>query len=286
MKPNRIVATLLLLAASVPAYAEIDRLQTLSQTEFRALAEDLGSALSSAAAQPPARDPRVRHRRRGHRHQLQASSCSARHRRRRLPSTLVVPSVRASLGRRSASIMTAWQLGAKTGVTRGGGALSWAICPATKLCRARRARELRDVRRRPARLRRWPRASLSYGFGPLTPLPGPARTGRRAPMSTTGLQREALSQTKVFGGLAPGQRPEPGRRVRWTGTANSYGAKLGLRFCFALRAPHVQHMIAGARVGLPGRWCRARRAALPPPGGSRACCRDHDEGAVRHWSAM
>jgi len=46
MKPNRIAIASLLLAVTLPVHAEIDQLQTLSQQEFHLLAEDLGAALS------------------------------------------------------------------------------------------------------------------------------------------------------------------------------------------------------------------------------------------------
>src|SRR6266481_1966933 len=52
MKPHRVATALLLLAASAPALADIDRIQTLSQGEFRLLSEDLGAALSYKPLQP------------------------------------------------------------------------------------------------------------------------------------------------------------------------------------------------------------------------------------------
>src|ERR1043165_8449665 len=54
MKPHRIATALLLLAVSAPALADIDRLQALSQQEFRLLAEALGAALSYKPLQPTA----------------------------------------------------------------------------------------------------------------------------------------------------------------------------------------------------------------------------------------
>src|SRR3954462_789802 len=54
MKPHRVATALLLLAASAPAFADISRLQTLSQGEFHPPAEDLGAALSYKPLQPTA----------------------------------------------------------------------------------------------------------------------------------------------------------------------------------------------------------------------------------------
>jgi len=75
-------------------------------------------------------------------------------------------------------------------------------------------------------------ASLSKGIGPFTPYLGAGKVWLAStPISTTGLQSEALSQTKVFGGI--------GLKITVlnfvieadrTGPVNSYGAKLGLRF--------------------------------------------------------
>lgn len=239
MKPNRIVAALLLLAASVPAYAEIDRLQTLSQTEFRALAEDLGAALSYKPLQPPtplgtlgfdigvaATATKLKHP-----ELFQRATGDAD-----FPSTVVVPSVRVGLGLPFGfDVSGMYSSVPKTGVTLAGAALSWAILSGDKALPAIGVRASYTKMFGVDQLDFYATgldASLSYSFGPLIPYLGAGKNWTAStPMSTTGLQREALSQTKVFGGLA--------LRVSVldlvveydrTGAANSYGAKLGLRF--------------------------------------------------------
>ena len=103
MKLNRIAAALLLLAASVPAHAEIDQpADAYARQEFRALSEDLGSALSYKPLQPTAplgvpgfdigvavTGTKLKH----------PGSLPARHAATRLPDDAsVVPSVRAEPG--------------------------------------------------------------------------------------------------------------------------------------------------------------------------------------------
>lgn len=239
MKPNRVAIAFLLLAASVPAYAEIDRLQTLTQTEFRSLAEDLGSALSYKPLQRPtplgtlgfdigvaATGTKLKHP-----ELFQRATGDAD-----FPSTVVVPSLRAGLGLPFGFDVSAMYSSVpKTGVTLAGAALSWAILSGDKALPALGVRASYTKMFGVDQLDFYAAgfdASISYGFGPLTPYLGAGKNYTAStPMSTTGLQRESLSQTKVFGGLAL-QVSVVNLVVEYdrTGTANSYGAKLGLRF--------------------------------------------------------
>lgn len=239
MKPIRPAAILLLLAASAPALAEIDRLQTLTQQEFRSLAEDLGAALSYKPLQPTsplgvlgfdvgvaATATRLKHPELFER----ATGNSD------FPSTVVVPSVRASLGLPfgfDASGM--YSSVPKTGVTLAGAALSWAVISggATTPAVGLRASYTKmfgvdQLDFSSGGLD----ASISKGFGPITPYIGAGKVwSASTPQSTTGLRRESFSQTKVFGGVGINITVvnfvvEYDR----TGPVNSYGAKLGLRF--------------------------------------------------------
>jgi hypothetical protein len=239
MKPNRIVAALLLLAASAPALAEIDQLQTLTQQEFRALSEDLGAAFSYKPLQPieplgvlgfdigvAATGTRLKH------PDLFKHATGNPD----FPTTLVVPSVRASLGLPwNFDLSAMYSSVPKTGATLAGGALSWAFVsgdtwmPAIGI-RASYTKVLGVDQLDFATS--GVDGSLSKGFGPFTPYIGAGKLWLAStPISTTGLQRESFSQTKVFGGigvtiLAVNFVVEYDK----TGPANSYGAKLGLRF--------------------------------------------------------
>jgi len=239
MKPNRIVAALLLLAASVPAYAEIDQLQTLTQPEFRMLAEDLGSAFSYKPLTPAAPLGTL-----GFDIGVAATGTKLKHPELfqrasgdpDFPTTVVVPSLRASLGLPFGFDVSAlYSSVPKTGVTLAGGALSWAILSGDKALPAIGVRASYTKMFGVDQLDFYAAgldASLSYGFGPLTPYLGAGKNWTAStPMSNTGLLRESLSQTKVFGGLAL-QVSVVNLVVEYdrTGAANSYGAKLGLRF--------------------------------------------------------
>jgi len=238
MKLNRIVAALLL-AASAPAFAEIDRLQTLTQQEFRALSEDLGATLSYKPLTPAeplglfgfdvgvaATGTRLKHPELFERATGNAD----------FPSTVLVPTLRASLGLPfsfDASVL--YSSVPKTGMSLWGGALSWAVISGDTAWPAV------GVRASFTRLFGVDQldfdtagldASISKGFGPFTPYIGGGKVwSASTPQSTTGLTRESFSQTKVFGGI--------GIKVLLlnfvveadrTGPVNSYGAKLGLRF--------------------------------------------------------
>jgi hypothetical protein len=239
MKPNRIAIASLLLAVTLPVHAEIDRLQTLTQQEFRALSDDLGAALSYKPLTPTeplglfgfdigiaATGTRLKHPELFERATGNAD----------FPSTVVVPSVRAGLGLPfglDANVM--YSSVPKTGMSLWGGALSWAVISGDTVWPALGVRAsytklfgVDQLDFDTAGLD----ASISKGFGPFTPYIGGGKVwSTSTPQSTTGLTRESFSQTKVFGGI--------GIKVMLlnfvveadrTGAINSYGAKLGLRF--------------------------------------------------------
>lgn len=238
-KPHRIAAALLLITASAPALAEIDRLQTLSQQEFHLLAEDLGAALSYKPLQPTAPLGVL-----GFDVGIAATATRLKHPElferatgnSDFPSTVVVPSVRASLGLPFGfDVSGMYSTVPKTGVTLAGGALSWAVIAGDAALPAVGLRASYTKMFGVDQLDFYSGgldASISKGFGPVTPYIGAGRVwSASTPQSTTGLRRESLAQTKVFGGL--------GFKVALvnfvieydrTGPANSYGAKLGLRF--------------------------------------------------------
>lgn len=229
----------LLLVTSLPVRAEIDRLQVLTQAEFRALSEDLGAALSYKPLQPTsplgvlgfdigvaATATRIKH---PELFQRAAGNSD-------FPSTVVVPSLRASLGLPfgfDASAM--YSSVPKTGITLWGGALSWAFVPGNTALPALGVRASYTKLFGVDQLDFYAAgldASISKGFGPITPYVGAGKLWEAStPESTSGLRRESFSQAKVFAGV--------GFNIALvnfvleydrTGPANSYGAKLGLRF--------------------------------------------------------
>lgn len=239
MKPSRVATALLLLAAGTPAYAEFDQLQTLNQAEFRALSEDLGAALSYKPLQPieplgvfgfdigvaatgtHLKQPELFQRATGNPD---------------FPSTLLVPSVRASLGLPwNFDLSALYSSMPKTGATLGGGALSWAFVSGSTWLPAIGIRasytKVFGVDQLDFSTAGFD-GSLSKGIGPFTPYIGAGRVWVASdPISTTGLHSEAFSQAKVFGGIGI-QISVVNFVVEYdkTGAVNSYGAKLGLRF--------------------------------------------------------
>jgi len=239
MRPQRIATAAALLFASAPALADIDRLQTLSQQEFRLLAEDLGSALSYKSLQPieplgaggfdiglAVTGTKLKNKELFERATGESD----------FPSTLPVPSLRASLGLPLNVDLTAMYSSVpKTGVTLLGGCLSWAAIPGSATLPAV------GVRASYTRMYGVDQldfnattldASLSKGFGPFTPYAGAGKVwSKSTPTSTTGLRAENVSQTKVFAGV--GIKMSVVNFVLEydrTGYANTYGAKLGFRF--------------------------------------------------------
>ena len=239
MKPHRVAAVLLLLSATPALAAEIDRLQALSQQEFRAFSEDLSSALSYKPLQPaaPLGFPGV---------DIGVAVTATKLKNRELfqratgesdfPSTAYVPSLRAGIGLpANFDLAVMYSAVPKTGISLWGGALSWAFVPGNAALPALGIRGsytrmfgVDQLEFNSAGLD----ASLSKGFGPLTPYLGAGKVwSASTPSSDTGLQRESFSQTKVFAGI--------GLKVTAlnfvveydrTGKDNTYGAKLGLKF--------------------------------------------------------
>jgi hypothetical protein len=235
----RVATAAAFLLASAPALADIDRLQTLSQQEFRLLAEDLGAALSYKPLQPI--EPlgaggfdigvAVTGTRLKHKDLFERATGESD-----FPSTLPVPSLRASLGLPlNLDLSAMYGSVPKTGASLYGGALSWAAFGGNATLPAL------GVRASHTRLYGVDQldfnastldASLSKGFGPFTPYAGAGKVwSKSTPKSTTGLRQESISQTKVFAGIGV-KLGVVNFLVEYdrTGTANSYGAKLGLRF--------------------------------------------------------
>lgn len=239
MRLHRIATAAAFLFISAPALADIDRLQALSQQEFRLLAEELGAALSYKPLQPiaplgaggfdigvAATGTRLKHQDLFERVTGESD----------FPSTLPVPSLRASLGLPlNLDVSAMYSSVPKTGVTLWGGALSWAAFAGDAVLPAVGVRasytKMFGVDQLDFNASTLD-ASLSKGFGPFTPYAGAGKVwSKSTPESTTGLRQESVSQTKVFAGV--GIRMSVVNFVLEydrTGVNNTYGAKLGLRF--------------------------------------------------------
>jgi len=239
MRLHRTVTALLLGFASVPALAEIDQLQNLTQAEFRLLAEDLGAALSYKPLQPiePIGFP-------GFDIGIAATGTKIKNQdlfRRAtgsddFPSTVVVPSVRAGIALPwNFDLNAMYSSVPKTGISLAGAALSWAMYGGSTWLPAFGVRasytkmfgvDQLDFTSVGAD------ASISKGFGPFTPYLGAGKVwSESTPHSSTGLRPESLGQTKVFAGIALKITVvNLVVEVDRTGEANTYGAKLGLKF--------------------------------------------------------
>lgn len=239
MRLHRLATSLLLLAASAPALADIDRIQTLSQTEFRLLSQDLGAALSYKPLQPIAPlnlggfdiGVAVTGTKLKHKDLFERATGETD-----FPSTLPVPSLRASVGLPlNLDVSAMYSSVPKTGVTLWGGALSWAAFPGNATLPAFGVRASYTKMFGVDQLdfsTSGLDASLSKGFGPFTPYLGAGKVwSKSTPESTTGLREESIAQTKVFGGVGI-KMSIVNFVVEYdrTGSINSYGAKLGLRF--------------------------------------------------------
>ena len=236
----RHAAVSLLLLSSAPAFADnITQLQALSQQEFRALSEDLGAALSYKPLAPAvplgvagfdvgvaATATRLKNQDLFRR----ASSTGD------FPATLVVPTLRVSKGLPfDLDASLSYSSVPKTGIKLWGGALSWAFVPGDALLPAlgirasyTRLSGLQQLAFSTAGLD----ASISKGFGPLTPYGGVGKVwSTSSPEGSTGLSKESFGQTKVFAGLGFNfALLNVGVEYDRTGGANSYGAKLGIKF--------------------------------------------------------
>ncbi len=238
MKPSRI-AIALLLAASVPAHAELNNLQSLSQAEFHALSEDLGAALSYKPLTPAAPlglfgfdlGVAATATKLKHPELLQRASSNADS-----PSTVVVPSVRAGLGLPLGfDVAAMYSSVPKTGAYLWGGALSWGVVPDDGWpafgIRASHTR-LMNVEQLDLATSGLD-ASISKKFGWITPYVGAGKVWvKSTPGASTGLQKEAtIGMGKAFVGLNLNASVlNFALEYDRTGKANTYGAKLGLRF--------------------------------------------------------
>jgi hypothetical protein len=210
MKSKSACFALLLLAAGAPALAEIDQLQTLTQAEFRLLAEDLGSTLSYKPLQPteaigfPGFDIGVAVTGTKIKHQdlfVRATGDSD------FPSTVVVPTVRVGIALPwDFDLNAMYSSVPKTGISLAGAALSWAAYNGSTWLPAFGVRASYTKMFGVDQLDFYSAgldASISKGFGPFTPYLGAGKVwSESTPHSSTGLQRESLGQTKVFAGVA------------------------------------------------------------------------------------
>jgi hypothetical protein len=239
MRLPRIATAVLFAVASAPAFADIDRLQTLSQQEFHLLAEDLGAVLSYKPLQPieplnlggfdigiAVTGTKIKHKDLFERATGETD----------FPSTVPVPSLRASIGLPwNFDLSGMYSSVPKTGVSLAGAALSWAAYGGSTWLPALGVRASYTKMFGVDQLDFYSSgldASISKGFGPFTPYLGAGKVwSKSTPQSTTGLQPESLGQTKVFAGIGI-QVTVVNFVVEYdrTGYANSYGAKLGLRF--------------------------------------------------------
>jgi len=239
MKLHRVATIVLLFAASLPARAELNRLENLNQTEFREMSADLGAALSYKALAPAAplgvtgwdigvaaTATRIKHR-----DLFERASNNGD-----FPSTVVVPSLRAAKGLPwNFDIALAYSAVPKTGASLWGGALSWAVLAGDAALPAIGVRATYTTLKGVDQLNFYTtgaEASISKGFGPLTPYVGGGKVWVNSqPTGGVPLAKETIGQTKLFGGVGLGAGPvnfvvEYDR----TGGINSYGAKLGLKF--------------------------------------------------------
>ena len=239
MRPPRIAIALALLAISAPLRAELDQLQTLSQTEFRLLSEDMGAAFSYKPLQPieplgfPGFDIGVAVTSTKIKHQdlfVRVTGDSD------FPSSVMVPSVRASVGLPlNLDVSGMYSSVPKTGVALAGAALSWAAYGGSTWIPAIGVRasytKIFGVDQLDFSTGGFD-ASISKGFGPFTPYLGAGKVwSKSTPNSSTGLQRENLDQAKWFAGVGV-KITVVNLVVEYdrTGVVDTYGAKLGLRF--------------------------------------------------------
>jgi hypothetical protein len=233
-------ATATTLLATGGAHAlEINTLNLLTQSEFRALSEDLGAALSYKALVPA--EPLgvigfdiaagVTATELQHREVLAKAAAGAD-----VPKVLPVTSVRLVKGL-PFNIDVGAALGRipTTGATTMGGELRWAFVPGGVLTPALAVRAsyaqlsgIDQLKARSAGLD----VSLSKGFLFATPYVGIGTVTTRTQVTgTTLLQKERIQQTRVFGGVNVNLGlVNLGFEADKTGDASSYGIKAGFRF--------------------------------------------------------
>ncbi len=241
MKPNRAWIAVSLLAAALPVCAkDLNQLQTLSQSEFKALSEDLGAALSYKPLTPT--EPlgvtgfdvglAVTATRLKHADLFDRATSSGS-----FPSTLAVPTLRASKGlplNFDASLM--FSAIPHTSIKVWGGALSYALVPGDVALPAIGVRAsytklfgVNQLEFNTAGVD----LSASKGFALFTPYAGLGRVWATSTPTggVVGLNRESFWLNKYFAGLNF-KLGAANLAMEWdrTGRANSYGAKLGVRF--------------------------------------------------------
>jgi len=240
MKPNRAWIAVSLLAAALPVCAkDLNQLQALGQSEFRALSEDLGAALSYKPLTPT--EPlgvtgfdvgvAVTATRLKHADLFDRATSGGD-----FPATLAVPSLRVSKGL-PLDLDVGLMFGAIPGTSMKlwGGELRYAFIAGNTALPAVGLRAsytklygVNQLELSTAGLD----LSASKGFANLTPYGGIGRVWATSiPVNVSGLKRESFSLNKVFVGLNV-NLGVANLAAEWdrTGAANTYGAKLGVRF--------------------------------------------------------
>lgn len=228
-----------LLATGGTHALEINTLNLLTQSEFHALSQDLGAALSYRALVPA--EPLgligfdigagVTATELQHREVLAKASGGAD-----VPKALPVTSVRAVKGL-PFNIDIGASLGRvpTTGITTAGGELRWAFVPGGVLTPALAVRAsysqlsgLDQLKASSAGLD----VSISKGFLFATPYAGIGTVTTRTQVTgTTLLRKERIQQTRVFGGVNVNLGlVNLAVEADKTGDATSYGVKAGFRF--------------------------------------------------------
>lgn len=233
-------ATATTLLATGGAHAlEINTLNLLTQSEFRALSEDLGATLSYKALVPAESlgvigfdiGVGVTATELQHREVLAKAAAGAD-----VPKALPVTSVRAVKGL-PFNIDIGASLGRvpTTGATTAGGELRWAFVPGGVLTPALAVRAsytqlsgIDQLKASSAGLD----VSISKGFLFATPYAGIGTVTTRTQVTgTTLLQKERIHQTRVFGGVNVNLGlVNLAVEADKTGDATSYGVKAGFRF--------------------------------------------------------
>jgi hypothetical protein len=235
---GRSLACSLLLAFSAPAWSfSLDQLQTLSQAEFRLLAEDVGAALSYHPQTPT--EPlglfgfdigvAITGSTIKNKDALDKATSGT------VPSYLPVPALRGNLGLPFGfDVGLMYSAVPDSNISLQGGELRWAFlkggigepalgvrAAATRLAGVEQA----DLTTKSVDL------SASKGFGPITPYVGVGRTWISAEPHVGGLVKEEFTLDKFFVGagfklLVFNLNAEVDR----TGVSNAYSLKAGIRF--------------------------------------------------------
>jgi hypothetical protein len=240
MKLHRAWIAVTLLATAWPAAArDFDNLGNLTQAEFRSLSEDLGAALSYKPLAPTSPlgllgfDIGVGLTSTKLKHQdlfNKASSLGD------WSSSLNMPTVKAVKGLPlNFDVALSYSAMPDSNARVWGGALSWAFVSgnvAVPAIGVRASYQQLNTMNNLDFSTAGVDVSISKGFAFVTPYGGFGKNWvASTPSSTTGLQSESFGQNKVFAGLNFNVALV-NLALEWdrTGFANTYGAKLGLRF--------------------------------------------------------